>query len=59
MGAMISKAQYEVWEMKESVYEKIKDIPKNKRIEFILQNTEETIKQILEYKRLKAQSRIN
>ena len=56
---MISKAQYEVWEMKESVYEKIKDIPKNKRIEFILQNTEETIKQILEYKRLKAQSRIN
>jgi len=53
MEATISKAQYEVWEMKEAVYEKIKDIPKDKRIELILKSTHETISQILEYKRLK------
>ncbi|MFH1051260.1 MAG: hypothetical protein V1779_10085 [bacterium] len=59
MEATISKAQYEVWEMKEAVYEKIKDIPKNKRIELILKSAEETVNQILEYKRLKDKSKIN
>jgi hypothetical protein len=50
METTISKSQYEVWEMKESVYENIKDIPRDKRIELILNSSKETVNQILEYK---------
>jgi hypothetical protein len=51
METAISKAQYEVWVMKEAVYEKIKNIPRNKIIEFILKDTEETIKKINKLKK--------
>lgn len=38
-----SKAQIEVWEWKEIAYEAIKDIPKDKRIEFIMKSVQNTV----------------
>lgn len=52
MEMTISKAQTEVWEMKEIAYNKIKDLPENKRISFIIKDTEATIQQILKFKKL-------
>jgi len=50
METAISKAQFEVWAMKEAVYKKIKNMPKNKIIEFILKDTEDTITKIMKTK---------
>jgi len=46
MEATISKAQIEVWEWKERAWELIKDIPKEKRIEFILKSVQDTVAEI-------------
>ncbi|OGU14990.1 MAG: hypothetical protein A2X61_06345 [Ignavibacteria bacterium GWB2_35_12] len=43
MVTKVSKAQIEVWEWKERAYESIKDIPKEKRIEFIMKSVQKTI----------------
>ena len=59
METKTSKAQIEVWEMKETVYNNIKVLPKDKRIAEIMKNAEETINQILVYKRKNIKSRIN
>ena len=42
----ISKAQIEVWEWKEALYEELKKIPENKRLEFIHNKTASTIERI-------------
>ncbi len=39
MKSKDSKAQLEVWQWKESAYEQIKDMPLNKAIEFIIEQT--------------------
>lgn len=41
-----SKAQLEVWEWKEALYEELKDIPDSKKIEFILRKTASTVERI-------------
>jgi len=47
MRTKTSNAQIEVWEMKEAVFDKIKYLPKNKRIEYIFQDAQETINKLL------------
>jgi hypothetical protein len=42
----ISKAQLEVWEWKQKAYEQIKDMPLDKGIEFIMQQTRELANEI-------------
>ncbi len=42
----VSKAQIEVWEWKESLYEEIKNIPDNKKLDFIHKKTANTIERI-------------
>lgn len=39
----ISKAQIEVWEWKESLYEELKNIPENKRLDYIHRKTKHTV----------------
>ena len=46
METKVSKAQAEVWEWKESAYESIKNIPKSRRIEFIINSVQKTIDSI-------------
>ena len=46
MEPAVSKAQLEVWAMKEAVYDKIKYLPKSEIINFIIKDTEETINRI-------------
>ena len=46
MKTKISKAQLEVWEWKEKAYELIKDLPKDKQIDFILSQTKEIVERI-------------
>jgi len=52
METQISKAQTDVWKLKELVYNKIKKIPKDKRIKFIIDDTKETIENLLKDKEL-------
>ena len=46
METKVSKAQIEVWEWKDLVYEKLKNIPKNLRIEYIINDTKETMSKL-------------
>ncbi len=46
MESKVSKAQEEVWEWKESLYEELKFVPKDKRLEFIREKVKKTIEQI-------------
>ena len=46
MKAKISKSQLEVWEWKENAYNEIKDMPKDKRIDYIIKNTEKIINEL-------------
>ncbi|MBI5324179.1 MAG: hypothetical protein HZB41_02680 [Ignavibacteriae bacterium] len=43
MEPKVSNAQIEVWEWKVRAYESIKDIPKDKRIEFIMKSVQNTV----------------
>ena len=42
----ISKAQIEVWEMKESLYEEIKNIPDKDKIEYIKKKVAATVNEL-------------
>jgi hypothetical protein len=46
MEAKISKAQGEVWDWKESLFEELKNIPKLERLKFIKDKVENKINQI-------------
>ena len=46
METKISKAQTEVWEWKESLYEELKNIPKLERLKYIKNKVSKTIIQI-------------
>lgn len=43
MKTKISKAQTEVWEWKESLYEELKDIPKLERLNYIRGKVSKTL----------------
>ena len=46
MECKVSKAQEEVWEWKESLFEELKHIPKEKRLKFIRKKVKKTIEQL-------------
>ena len=46
MESKVSKAQIEVWEWKDLLYEELKDIPKELRLKFIKEKVKKTIEQI-------------
>ena len=46
MEAKISKAQVEVWEWKEKAYEQIKNLSKEERIKFLINQTKEIVTRI-------------
>ena len=46
METKISKAQLDVWEMKERAYEEIKDMTLSEAVRFIHEQTKDTIAQI-------------
>ena len=46
MKTKVSKAQEEVWEWKERAYEEIKDIPEDKRIDYIREKVRDVIDRI-------------
>ena len=46
MEAKVSKSQVEVWEWKDSLYENLKDIPKDQRLKFIKEKVRKTIEQL-------------
>ncbi len=48
----ISKAQLEVWEWKEKAYEELKNIPGDKWMQHIRNNTQATIDEILRKQKL-------
>ncbi len=41
MKTKVSKAQIEVWDWKEKVYQKIKDLPKGEVLKFIIAETKD------------------
>ena len=43
MESKVSKSQLEVWEWKESLFEELKNIPKDQRLKFIKEKTRKTI----------------
>ena len=46
MESKVSKAQEEVWEWKDSLFEELKNIPKKDRLKFIREKVKKTIEQI-------------
>jgi hypothetical protein len=46
METKISKAQIEVWDWKESLYEELRNIPKSERLNYIRQKVSNTINKI-------------
>jgi hypothetical protein len=46
MESKVSKSQIEVWEWKDSLYEDLKDIPKDQRLKFIKEKVKKTIEQL-------------
>lgn len=46
MESDVSKAQKEVWEWKDALFEELKDIPKEDRLKFIREKAKRTIEQI-------------
>jgi len=46
METKISKAQIEVWEWKEFLFDDLKNVPKNKRLRFIKEKVKKTIEKI-------------
>ena len=51
MKAKISKAQIEVWEWKERLYEEIKDLPENERLKYIRKKVKKTVENIKKKKK--------
>ncbi len=54
MKAKTSKAQLEVWEMKERVYNEIKDLSPGKRVDYILKKTAKRVAELKKRKRAAA-----
>ena len=52
METKISKAQLEVWEWKNNLYEEIKDIPRLKNLEYIKNKVSKLLKQIKQDKQI-------
>jgi len=50
METKVSKAQIEVWEWKEALYEELRNIPKLERLNYIKDKVNETIKAIYKKK---------
>ena len=46
MESKVSKAQEEVWEWKDSLFEELKNIPKENRLKYIRKKVKKTIEQI-------------
>ena len=46
MESKVSKAQIEVWEWKDSLFEGLKNIPKKDRLKFVREKVKKTIEQI-------------
>jgi hypothetical protein len=46
MESKVSKAQEEVWEWKDSLFEELKNIPKEDRLKFIKEKSKKIIEQI-------------
>jgi hypothetical protein len=46
MEAKVSKAQTEVWDWKENLYEELKNIPKLERLNYIKSKVYETIRNL-------------
>jgi hypothetical protein len=46
MESNVSKSQIEVWEWKDSLYEDLKDIPKDQRLKFIKEKVKKTLEQL-------------
>ena len=53
MESNIAKAQKEVWEMKESLYEEIKDLPQQDRLVYIRQKVKQLMDERFDRKRVK------
>ncbi len=47
MEVNTSKAQLEVWEWKEKLYQQVKDLPQGEMLNFILKQTKETIDNLM------------
>ncbi len=46
MKTKVSKAQKEVWEWKQKAYEELKEIPEDKRVDYIREKVREVINRI-------------
>lgn len=53
MQAKISKAQTEVWEWKEKLYEELKNIPSSERIGYLMKKAHATVAAIKKKRELK------
>lgn len=53
----VSKAQKDVWEWKEKLYEQIKDLPKGEQLKFIISRAKETVEKIKAKRRLEEQKK--
>ncbi|MCX6160217.1 MAG: hypothetical protein NTV87_02610 [Ignavibacteriae bacterium] len=59
MNNYTSKSQIEVWEWKESLYEEIKNVPVNKRLEYLSNKSKDMIKTIMKNKKSVYRNSIN
>lgn len=59
MEAKISKAQAEVWEMKERAYDELKHLPLSEQLRIIHQETKPIIEEIYRKKRAKMEKEID
>ena len=51
METKTSKAQLEVWEWKEKLYEEIKNIPSTERINYLLNKVKDTVAKLKQRKK--------
>lgn len=56
MEAKASKAQLEVWEWKEKAWQQIKDMPLQKGIEFILEQTKPLVDEIKKSQKIRKEN---
>jgi vacuolar-type H+-ATPase subunit E/Vma4 len=49
METKVSKSQIEVWEWKESLFEDLKNIPKDERLKFIKKKVKKTIDKLNQF----------
>jgi hypothetical protein len=56
METKVSKAQTEVWDWKETLYEELKNIPKLERLNYIKSKVNETVRSLKKKKTAKSES---